>query len=220
MMSEPLPSGWHSAPSEARRWIWGPSSPPTSFPPAPLPVFLVPSPRPPFHLSLFTSLYLVSFASASPSGERPRCSPVLRTATRANITTGSSRGHGVTVDGSLGAVSPIPWNYHGATMGVHPAGSASSAGYVLHANDHRSAGLSSLLLCSLPLLSLLSLSLSLPFSLSLSCPHPWLDQCCQCFDPRVSCVFVLESWFRRNNCEIHSGLRSVRGIIILIIVRI
>ena len=135
-------------------------------------------------LSLFTSLYLVSFASASPSGERPRCSPVLRTATRANITTGSSRGHGVTVDGSLGAVSPIPWNYHGATMGVHPAGSASSAGYVLHANDHRSAGLSSLLLCSLPLLSLLSLSLfsflslsfslslflSLSFSLSLSCP--------------------------------------------------
>lgn len=92
---------------------------------------------------LFTSLYLVSFASAPPSGERPRCSPVLRTATRANITTGSSRGHGVTVDGSLGAVSPIPWNYHGATMGVHPAGSASSAGYVLHANDHRSAGLSS-----------------------------------------------------------------------------
>lgn len=72
------------------------------------------------------------------------------------------------MDGSLGAVSPIPWNYHGATMGVHPVGSASSAGYVLHANDHRSAGLSSLLLCSLPLLSLLSLSF--PFSLSLSCP--------------------------------------------------
>ena len=123
-------------------------------------------------LSLFTSLYLVSFASASPSGERPRCSPVLRTATRANITTGSSRGHGVTVDGSLGAVSPIPWNYHGATMGVHPAGSASSAGYVLHANDHCSAGLSSLLLCSLPLLSLfLSLFSFLSFSfLSISCP--------------------------------------------------
>lgn len=61
MMSEPLPSGWHSAPSEARRWIRGPSSPPTSFP---LPVFLVPSPRSPFHLSLFLSLSLSSSLSS------------------------------------------------------------------------------------------------------------------------------------------------------------
>lgn len=210
MMSEPLPSGWHSAPSEARRWIRGPSSPPTSFP---LPVFLVPSPRSPFHLSLslsfslffplFTSLYLVSFASAPPSGERPRCSPVLRTATRANITTGSSRGHGVTVDGSLGAVSPIPWNYHGATMGVHPAGSASSAGYVLHANDHRSAGLSSFVrsyrFC---------LSLSLHDSINV------VNVSILAFHSRVS---VLESWSRRSNCEVHSGLKSVRRLIILIL---
>ena len=80
MMSEPLPSGWHSAPSEARRWIWGPSSPPTSFPPAPLPVFLVPSPRPPFHLSL-SSLHFISFRSppllllASGRGALRCCAP-------------------------------------------------------------------------------------------------------------------------------------------------
>lgn len=47
-----------------------------------------------------------------------RCSPVLRTATRANITTGSSRGHGVTVDGSLepflrspGIITGPPWGF-------------------------------------------------------------------------------------------------------------
>lgn len=137
MMSEPLPSGWHSAaPSEARRSI--PSSPPTSS--APLPVFLVPSLPPPLALAplpsppplpRFISRFL-SFASFRASG---RCCAPQQEQT-------SPRGrHGATESRwmDLGAVSPIPWNYHGATVGVHPAGSASSAGYVLHANDHRAS---------------------------------------------------------------------------------
>ena len=219
MMSEPLPSGWHSAPSEARRWIWGPSSPPTSFPPAPLPVFLVPSPRPPFHLSL-SSLHFISFRSppllllASGRGALRCCAPQQEQT--------SPRGrHGATESRwmdlsepflrSPGIITGPPWGFTRPEV-RHQRDTCSTLTII--------AAQASALSFFVRSLSYRFFSLSFPFSLSLSCPHPWLDQCCQCFDPRVSCVFVLESWFRRNNCEIHSGLRSVRRIIILIIVRI
>lgn len=141
MMSEPLPSAWHSAPSEARRWIETPLSS-TSLPLRSSCFSSSLSPSLPL-LSLLrsaasSSSTLSSFVRLRSSSYRAAASPVLRTATRANISTGSSRGHGVTVDGSRSCFS-IPRNYHGATMGVHSAGSASSAGYVLTANDPRAA---------------------------------------------------------------------------------
>lgn len=145
MMSEPLPSGWHSAPSEARRWIR-----------ALLLVHLL-SPRGsscfscycpslsfrPFHHHrhlLLRLFHFILFRSPPHSfSYRAAASPVLRTATRANIHHGvvtGPRSHGGWI---LSSCFSIPRNYHGATMGVQPAGSASSAVYVLAANDPRAA---------------------------------------------------------------------------------
>lgn len=96
----------------------------------------VPPPPPPPPPSL--PLYLVSFASALfllPSGG-------LSGVAHRNKSKHPPRGrHGATESRWMDPRScfSIPRNYHGATMGVQPAGSASSAVYVLAANDPRAA---------------------------------------------------------------------------------
>lgn len=102
-----------------------------------------------------------------------RCSPVLRTATRANITTGSSRGHGVTVDGSLepflrspGIITGPPWGFTRPEV-RHQRDTCSTLTII--------AGPFPLLLCSLPFVSRSESS---------------LDPC-QSFDPRF--VSLLEN---------------------------
>ena len=169
MMSEPLPSGWHSAPSEARRWIWGPSSPPTSFPPAPLPVFLVPSPRPPFHLSL-SSLHFISFRSppllllASGRGALRCCAPQQEQT--------SPRGrHGATESRwmdlsepflrSPGIITGPPWGFTRPEV-RHQRDTCSTLTII--------AAQASALSFFVRSLSYRFFSLSFPFSLSLSCP--------------------------------------------------
>lgn len=133
-MSEPLPSGWHSAPSEARP-TFDSSTLVRSRPPPSLPL---PSPRVVAALFLVLSLFtffsltprfagfLYSHVSVSSTLSRffrlplslsyraaavaAAASPVLRAPQQEQTsTTGSSRGHEVTVDGSSrGAVSRSP----------------------------------------------------------------------------------------------------------------
>lgn len=116
MMSEPLPSGWHSAaPSEARRSI--PSSPPTSS--APLPVFLVPSlplpspspPSPPLPLSLALSLV---FSRSPPSERAAGVAHRNKSKHHHGVVTGP-RSHGGWISGpflrSPGIITGPPWGF-------------------------------------------------------------------------------------------------------------
>lgn len=83
---------------------------------------------------LFSCFFFISFSSSSSSSYtsiQPPVATVHSTATRANISSGSSRGHGVTVDGSLSLLSRSSGIITGATARVHLAGSASSTEYVL-----------------------------------------------------------------------------------------
>lgn len=86
------------------------------------------SPLAPLALFLFPSSSSSSSSSSSCTFIEPPVAAAHSTATRANISSGSSRGHGVTVDESLSRSSGI---ITGATARVHLAGSASSAEYVL-----------------------------------------------------------------------------------------
>lgn len=83
-----------------------------------------------FSFSSFIS-FSSSFSSSSYTSIQPPVATVHSTATRANISSGSSRGHGVTVDGSLSLLSRSSGIITGATARVHLAGSASSTEYVL-----------------------------------------------------------------------------------------
>lgn len=125
MMSEPLPSGWHSAPSEARRWIR-----------ALLLVHLL-SPRgsscfscycPSLSFRLFHHhrhlllrlFHFILFRSPPHSfSYRAAASPVLRTATRANIHHGvvtGPRSHGGWILGAVsrspGIITGPPWGFN------------------------------------------------------------------------------------------------------------
>jgi len=86
-----------------------------------------------FFLTLLFSFFIFfsSSSSSSYTSIQPPVATVHSTATRANISSGSSRGHGVTVDESLLLLSRSSGIITGATARVHLTGSASSAEYVL-----------------------------------------------------------------------------------------
>lgn len=84
-----------------------------------------------FPSSFSCFIFFSSSSSSSYTSIQPPVATVHSTATRANISPGSSRGHGVTVDGSLSLLSRSSGIITGATARVHLAGSASSAEYVL-----------------------------------------------------------------------------------------
>lgn len=116
-------------------------------------------------LSLFTSLYLVSFASASPSGERPRCCAPQQEQTSPRGRHGATESRWMDLSEpflrSPGIITGPPWGFTGPEV-RHQRDTCSTLTII--------AAQASALSFFVRSLSYRFFSLSFPFSLSLSCP--------------------------------------------------